>query len=424
MEIAIMFSVFIALCVIEVPIAYALILPSMLVMLIKGISLNQIPILVFRGLDSFTLLAVPFFLLAGDLMNSSKLTDKLIDLCNNICGHIKGGLAHVNVLVSMIFAGISGSSVADTAGIGAVLIPAMKKDGYGADFSVAITAISSTMGNIIPPSILMVIYGSMGDVSVGALFLGGVIPGVLIGLTQFIGSYYLSKKRDYPSKPRATAKQLTSSVLVSIPALIMPLIIIGGVTSGKFTATEAGVIAVFYTLFVMAVARNIKLKTLINIVGDSAKFLGTTIFCVAGSTVFAWCLGYFNANEVITSVLAPFAHMPIAIALVLVVILLVVGMFISPLAGIIAFYPIISSVGSAAQLSPVVLGVVVVMTMSLGLVTPPYGICLLIASRIGEVKPMLAFKEALPFVILFFLVIILVIVFPQIILFVPNLFGL
>lgn len=423
MEIAIMFVVFIVLCFIEVPIAFALIVPSIIVMLMEGISLNQVPMLVFRGLDSFALLAVPFFLLAGDLMNTSKLTDKLIDLCDAICGHIKGGLAYVNVLASMIFAGISGSSVADTAGIGAVLIPAMKKAGYGADFSVAITAISSTMGNIIPPSILMVLYGAMGGVSIGALFMGGVIPGILIGLTQFIGSYYLSKKRNYPSNPRVTMRQFINSLVVSIPATIMPLIIIGGIITGIFTATEAGVIAVFYTLFVMAVTRTTKMKSLIDLVGKSANFLGTTLFCVAGSTVFAWCLSYFNANDVITSVLEPFANMPIALALLLVVILLIVGMFISPLAGIIAFYPIISSVGSMAQLSPVVLGVVTVMTLSLGLVTPPYGICLLIASRIGGVKPLIAFKETLPFVILFMLVIILVIVFPQIVLFLPNMLG-
>ncbi|NLK19134.1 MAG: TRAP transporter large permease, partial [Synergistaceae bacterium] len=277
---------FFILIAIRVPVAFALAISSLAVIIQLDLPFVTVVNQMFTGIDSFPLLAVPFFLILGRLMNDGGITERLLNVSNAWVGHIKGGLGHVNVLVSMLFAGLSGSSAADTAGVGGMLIPAMLKSGFDKDFTVAITACSSVLGVIIPPSIMMVLYGAMGQVSVGALFLSGVVPGILIGFTQMGYTYYLSKKRGYPALPRMPFKEKMTTTMKALPPLTIPLIILGGITAGVFTATEAAAVALLIgIILVYIVYRESPMKEIPSIFGEGVVMYSLSIFAVATACV-------------------------------------------------------------------------------------------------------------------------------------------
>lgn len=421
MELLILVVVFILLCILRIPIPFGLALSSLFMIFYLGVSPQQMVVQLYKGINFFPLLAIPFFLLVGDLLNEAKVTQDLIRIAQSVVGRIRGGLAHVNVLVSMIFGGISGSSTADTSAVGAVMIPAMRKDGYKPAFSAAITAASSTMGNIIPPSIYMITYGALAGVSIESLFLAGIIPGILMGLTQMLYSYGYARKNNIPKAEKVELPVAIKAFINGIPALVTVFLVIGGITFGWFTATESAAIAVVYTLvIVLFYYRTIKPKQLPRILFNSAKSFSTILFTIGTASVFGFLVAYLKGPQIVSNWLENISTNPIVLLLFIAGILLIVGTFLSEIATIIIFMPIFLEVQALGNIDPIHMGIVVVMTLCLGLVTPPYGMCLLIASQISGERFLSVTLSLIPLILVFLAVVLLIILFPDIALFIPN----
>ncbi len=415
----IMFVLFVAL---GVPISFALGVVSF-----TGIaSLAQIPNTVvfskmFNGLNSFTILAVPLFILAANLMNEGEITEKLINCCNALVGHFRGGLAYSNVLVSMIFAGISGSSQADTAGVGKIFIPAMEKQGYDKGTSVGVTAASSTLGSIIPPSITMVVYAGIANVSTGALFMSGLIPGILLGLAMMAVVKMYSKKKNFPKCEKVSAGEAMKLVWQSMPALLTPIILIGGIVSGLFTPTESAAFASMYALIVgLFFYHTIKVKNLPRILIETMKMSSLSLFALATANALGELLSYYQLNVIVQRFFASMAGGWLVFLLVVVAFFMFVGTFMDAVPAMILFVPIILPASNALGISPIILGLIIVVTLALGLVTPPYGLCLLIASSISGITIEDAFKGTLPYFLSSIVVLMLLVLFPMAWLAIPS----
>jgi len=382
-----MLLVLMACIVMGVPIAFSLILSTLPPLLMEP-RFNEILLAqrIYKGLDSFVLLAVPFFLLAGNLMNACGVTDRLIRFADACVGHLRGGLAHVNVMVSMLFAGVSGSSTADTAGVGSVLIPAMKQKGFRASFAVSVTASSSVMGVIIPPSIILVVWGAVTNVSVAQLFAGGILPGILIGVSQMGYVSWKSRRDGMQPRPRANFAARKSAFYSASPAMLMPLIILGGVTFGVATPTEASIIAVAYALLLGAVVyRKLSPRMLLTELVRSSKLVALSLFCLGSAALFGWLLAYYGVPGALAEAasLAPNATtLLFSIALVC----LILGMILDALVIAVIVGPLFMPAVLAAGIDPVHYGIVACIALSLGLITPPYGLCLLLASAIGGIE--------------------------------------
>lgn len=294
----ILVGLFLVLMLIGVPIAFVIGIVALLgIFSVPYIPEVTVPMKMLNGIDSFVLLAVPLFILAANLMNSGKISQKLIDLSLAVVGHIRGGLAHANILVSMIFAGVSGAAQADTAGVGKILIPNMKKQGYDTETAVGVTAASSTIGVIIPPSIPMIIFAGLTNASVGALFLGGIIPGILVGLGMMLFVYIMALKKGYPRSQRASIQQFLKLVYETVPALITPIIIIGGIISGFFTATEAAAVASLYTLLIsMFFYKTLKLADLPKILMDTLALSSLSLFALAAASALGELMSYYQLS--------------------------------------------------------------------------------------------------------------------------------
>jgi len=380
----------------------------------------------YFGTASFPLLAVPFFILAGNLMNTGGVTQRIFGVAQLCVGRIHGGLGHVNVIASMIFAGMSGSAVADAAGLGAVEIEAMTKAGYRRRFAAAITAVSSTIGPIIPPSIPFVIYGSLTNVSVGALFLGGIIPGLLMGLALMAVIAIVAKRQNLPRMLERPAGREALRVLIgALPSLAMPPIIVVGILTGVFTPTEAAVAASIYaTVLGMVVYRELKLSNLLDILWESAKQTAQVMFIIAAASPFGWVLIQQQVpNAVINAILA-LSTTPWVILLMVNLILFVLGMFIEGIAIMIITFPIFLPLIAQIQVDPTHFGVVVVLNLMIGLVTPPVGMCLYAVSAISKVPMGEMFAEMWPYVLVLVAVLGVVTYCPAVTLWLPGLFGL
>lgn len=419
---AILFGTFAVLVILRVPVAFALALAVVPVFFIEE---RLTPILLlremFKSYNAFVLLAVPFFLLAANLMNSAGITDRLIRLARAAVGHLPGGLGHVNVVVSMLFAGISGSSTADAAGIGSLLIPQMKKQGYDASFAVAITACSSVMGVIIPPSILMVVWGGLMSVSIGGLFLAGVVPGILIAGSQMLTVYIYAKRRGYPVYVRSTFIELMIATGSASLALMTPLIIVGGIVGGFFTPTEASVVAVIYSLILgVVVYRSVAPSALPGILYDSGRFAAISLFCIGTASAFGWCLAYFKIPAALVSQIEIMGLGLIGTGIMCALAFLLIGMFIDAIPAIIILGTVLYPVTLHVGMHPIHFAIIGVISLAFGLVTPPYGLCLLIAAAIGEIRLIHALRDVLVILFPMILVLGLVICFPDIILALPR----
>jgi tripartite ATP-independent transporter DctM subunit len=418
---AVLFGSFALMLVAGVPIAYALGLASLLTMWQAGIPLALFVQQMYQGINSFVLLAVPFFLLAGILMNIGEITDRLIKMAMALFGWVRGSLAVVNVVVSMLFAGLSGSSVADVAGEGSIIIPAMIKAGYPREFSVAVTIASSTIGIIIPPSIFMVVYGAVGNVSIGAMFLGGAVPGILIGITQIIYCYVVAVRHGYPKGERLPLREIGRAVVVGLPPFGVTLIILGGITGGVFTATEAACVAVVYTLLLTGlVYRSLSLSRLFTAIKDAAHFAGPTLFCVMNGMIFGWLMAYLEVPQRIQAFARYLELGPTTTLLFIMLLFVILGTFESGVASIIIFLPVVQALSEGVGLNPVHVGVIVCVTLALGLITPPYGLCLFIGAQIGGISVERAFRHTLGFVFLFLAVDILLVLVPDTVLWLPR----
>ncbi len=414
---------FLVLIAVRVPIAFAIALASMITIWQLGIPLTSVINQLFASINSFPLLAVPFFLLLGRLMNDGGITDRLLNFADSTVGHIRGGLGHINVMVSMMFASLSGSGAADTASIGAVMIPAMKKAGYPAAFAVALTAASSVLGAIIPPSILMVIYGAFGNVSIGALFLGGIVPGLLIGFSQMGYTYVVARRLDIRPEGRFSARRVLSTGAQAMPPMVLPLVILGGITLGIFTATEAAAIAVVLGLaLALLFYRNIGIGHLPGILSDSVIAYSLPMFAVAAAGVMGWLIAFLGIAREVAEFMLSVTQTRIGLMLMVAGFLLVIGTVLSPVPAVIIFLPIIQQIATIGGIDQVHMGLVVVLTLTLGLITPPYGICLLIATQIGNVSTPKAFAAIAPLIGLVMLIIVAGILFPPLFLILPQTF--
>lgn len=406
-----------------IPLAYSIFGISTIVALVfTDISLWQLIQRFFAGVDSFVLTAIPFFLLAGNLMNSGQITDKLIQLSSACVGHIRGGLAHINILVSLLFGGVSGSAVADTSGIGTILIPSMVKKGYDPSFTVAVTATSSVLGQIIPPSLIMIIYSATAGASVQALFIAGVIPGIMFASIMMIVSYVYAKKYHYPKEEKVGFKRLMKAFINAAPVLIMPIIIIGGVLSGVCTATESAVIAVVYSLILTVfVNRTLTLGDLIPIFVDTAKGTASSLFCIGSASIFGYLLAYFRTNEIVFGMMESMNLSANGFILFVTVLFLVLGAFMDATPAICIFVPIVVPLGMALGLHPVHMGMIICLVLAFGMVTPPYGLCLLLACQIAKIEPQKVFKDLLVMLAAVLVVLLIIVFMPDVILFLPRL---
>lgn len=420
---AIMLPLFIFLVIIRVPVAVSLGLACVPIFLLEErltpfLLMNEM----FKSYNAFLLLAVPFFLLAANIMNAAGITDRLVRLSRSMVGHLPGGLGHVNVVVSMLFAGISGSSTADAAGIGSLLIPQMKKQGYSNSFAVAITACSSVMGVVIPPSILMVVWGGLMSVSIGGLFLAGVVPGILIAGSQMLAVYVFAKIYDYPIYSRSSLKEFFFAVLHAVPPLMTPMIIVGGIVGGFFTPTEASVIAVLYSVALGALFyRTIGFQNIPTILYSSAKLASISLFCIGTASAFGWVLAYFKIPLAVVSFLEPYGVGPTSTGLIVAGSFLLIGMFIDAIPAIIILGTVLWPLAETSSMHPVHFAIIGVISLAFGLVTPPYGLCLLIACKIGDIEVKRALRDVAIVLAPMFVVLLIVIFFPDLILALPKL---
>jgi tripartite ATP-independent transporter DctM subunit len=418
----ILFGVFALLVVVRVPVAFALGLACVPVFFIDDrltpfLLLNEM----LKSYNSFLLLAIPFFMLAANLMNSAGITDKLINLSRALVGWLPGGLGHVSVVVSMLFAGISGSSTAEAAGVGGVLIPAMKKQGYDIEFAVALIACAAVMGVIIPPSILMVVWGGVISVSIGGLFLAGVLPGVLMALSFMVVVYIYAKRRNYPVFPKPTRRELGSAAAHAILPILTPGIIIGGIVGGYFTPTEASVVAVLYAMLLgVFIYRRLGLKELRQGMYDSARFAAISLFCIGTASAFGWLLAYFHIPQLFVDMVSGWGGGITSVGFITAFCFLVVGCFIDAIPAIIIVGTILAPLAANVGMHPIHFAIVGVISIAYGLVTPPYGLCLMIACTVGGIKIRAAIRDTLILFVPMLLVLLIVILLPDAMLWLPR----
>ena len=412
---------FVILLVIGVPISISIGASAVLGCLSLGYPLVVIGQKMVSGIDSFLLIAVPLFILAGNLMNAGKITEKLFDTAKELVGWIPGGLAHANVVASIIFAGMSGSAVADAGGLGAIEMEAMKTNGYDEEFSGAVTASSSVIGPIFPPSIPLIIYGSVASVSVDKLFMGGVIPGVLMGLLLMAMILIFAIVRKYERHPFHFAK-LIRQFLYSIPALVTPLIILCGFVVGWFTPTEASSIAVIYSLLIaLFLYRTLDWKSFVKCLKDSAISSANTLFIIGTSTLFTYVMAMEGISRQMADVILGISSNPAVVLLVINILLLVLGMVMEPGAILTLMLPVLLPIANGLGLDLVHFGVMVVLNLMIGLLTPPFGVCLFVISDVNKVRLESLYKSILPFLVPLIATLLLVTYVPSIVTFLPNL---
>lgn len=421
----ILFGLFFGLLFMRVPVAFALALACLPILLIEPrLSSSMLLQETFNAYNSFILLAVPFFLLTANLMNVGGITERLMRLSRSMVGHFPGSLAQINVVLSFFFAGISGSSTADAASQSKLFIEAQRREGYDDGFSVAITAVSSVLAVIIPPSILMVIWGGTLTTSIGALFLAGVIPGALIAGAQMATVHVYAKVRGYPTYERASWGELGKGLWVSIPALMTPLIIIGGKVFGWFTATESACIAVLYAIFLsILIYREMDFKGLYDALLDSGRFSSVALFCVGTATGFGWLMAYYKMPEAILSGVSTWGLGVTGMGFLVAAVFLVVGCFLDAIPAIIIVGSILQPLTQSAGMDPVHFAMIGIVSLAFGLVTPPYGLCLLIACAMAEMRLIDVLRDVAIMLMPMLVVLIMIILWPQVVLFLPSLIS-
>jgi tripartite ATP-independent transporter DctM subunit len=421
----ILFGVFFGLLALRVPVAVALGLACLPIMLIEP-HLSPMNMIgeTFNAFNSFILLAVPFFLLTANLMNVGGITDRLVTLSRALVGHLPGGLAQINVVLSIFFAGISGSSTADAASQSKIFIEAQTKEGYDLSFSVAITAVSAVLAVIIPPSILMIVWGGVLTVSIGGLFLAGIVPGLLLGFVQMGTVYVYAKKRGYPTYPRATLVELLRSIVISVPALMTPVIIIGGKIFGWFTATESACIAVLYAAVLsIFVYREMNLKGLHLALLDTGKLAGVALFCVGTASAFGWLLAYYQIPKMLLANILSWDLGHMGAGFFIAFVFLVVGCFLDAIPAIIIVGTILQPLAKAVMMDPIHFAMIGIVSLAFGLVTPPYGLCLMISCAVAGIRMIDALKDTMIMLMPMLAVLALVIVWPDLVLFLPKLIS-
>lgn len=425
MIIGILLGVFILLLVLGVPVSFSIGLASIAAVFYMGeVPLSLIAQRFGNGVNSFPLLAIPFFILAGSLMNTGGIARRLIDFASCLVGFVRGGLAMVNIVASKFFGGISGSSVADSVAIGSALIPAMKKRGYDGGFAAAVTAASSTIGIIIPPSIPLIIYGVMSGQSIGQLFLAGAIPGVLVGVSLMVVTYIMAIKypEQFPKENFPTIGGIWSSFKSAFLALFMPILVLGGILGGIVTPTEAAVIAVIYSLIIGAfVYKEIKLSDLKDILNETVTGTAAVMILVATASLFGWLVAYEQLPLLIGEWIQTVSTNPLIILLIINVVLLITGLFLDLTAALIILTPVMLPIAVSIGMDPVHFGIMMTVNLAIGLVTPPVGICLFAVCNIAKISIGKVSKAIVPLLAAMIVVLLLVTYVPEISMYLPNL---
>lgn len=418
-----LFVVFLLLLVGGFPVAFALGLASFVYILFSDLPFIVIPQKMYAGLDVFVLLSIPGFILAGNLMNASGITHRIIQLCNALFGHIRGGLGLANVGASMVFGGISGTAIADTASIGSVMIPAMVKEGYDTDFSCAVTATSSTIAPIIPPSLPMIIAGTLTGLSVGKLFIAGIIPGLLLALGLMLVTYIISVKRKYPKNPGVSFLEMAKSFYQAFWAILMTLLVPFGIIGGVFTPTETSIVSVVYAMAIgIFVYGELKFRIIPKIILESAKMSASLMVLVGFANLFAWIMTVEEIPQMIAQSLLNITENKILLLLLINLLLLIVGAFMETIASLLILFPVLLGVAVHVGVDPTQFAMIMVMNLVIGLTTPPVGVCLFVASSIGKIPMEKIAKAGFPFLLVSLFVLFLVTFVPEVSLLLPSLF--
>jgi tripartite ATP-independent transporter DctM subunit len=386
--------------------------------------LNMVPQRFYAGLDMFTLMAMPFFILAGEIMNKTGITHRLVNFANALVGHLRGGLAHANIVASIFFAGLTGAAVSDTAAIGTMLIPAMEKDGYELDYSAAVTAASSVIGPTIPPSNMMVIYGSLMSVSIAGLFAAGILTGLLLAFLLMLLAAYYAAKRNYPKRPRSTLRMMMRSTKDAVVPLMMPVIILGGILSGVFTPTEAAAVAVGYAAFVgLFVFKTIKFRDFLPLFYQTAMVTGVVFLIIGTASICGWVLASERVPETVAGLLLSLSAGKNSLLLLILILMMIVGCFMDIAAALIILGPILHPLAVSQGIHPLHFGIIMVFSLNIALITPPVGACLFVACGITRLSLEQLSRAILPFVLVEFLALFIIAYVEEIPMFIPKLLG-
>lgn len=426
MELLVYFILLITLMFIGLPVALAIGVTASIWIMTSGLPLTIIPDKFFTGMDSFVLMAIPFFMVAGETMNRARVTGRLIDFSNFLVGRFRGGLAYVNIVASLIFAGITGAAVADVSALGTIFIPSMEKHGYTRAYAAALTAASSIVGPIIPPSIIIVVYGAITNTSVAALFAAAIIPGLLIALIQGIVVFIQGKKRDFPREEvDFTVKKLLISFKEAFLALIMPLIILGGILFGITTPTEAAAIASLYAFVIgIFIYRNLGPRDFLEIFRRATYQYTSLLVIMGAASILGWILSRSQAHMALIHLVFSFTKSRTLILLVVLLFLLFVGTWLETTATVVLLAPTLSSAMQLIGYHPIHFGTLMILTVNIGLITPPLGVCLFAASGTGMIEVEAIVKEIWPYILASVVVLILTALFPEIALIIPRVLGL
>jgi C4-dicarboxylate transporter DctM subunit len=419
---AVLFISFILLLTLNVPISFSLLISSLIALAYQGIPLMVMIQRVVTAADSFILIAIPFFMLAGNLMSGGGISRTLTGFADATVGFIRGGLAHVTVLSSMIISGITGSSVADASAIGTIMIPAMIKEGYRKDFATGLVASATTVGVIIPPSIPFVIYGVITGASIGKLFMGGLIPGVLFSIFAMVISFFICRKQGVGAPKKFSWRSLAQKTREGIWALLAPVVILGGIIGGVFTPTEAAAVGVLYALLVgFFIHKELTMKDMPRIILDSAGTTAIVMLMVVGAFLYSWIITVDQIPQMVARFVLGISTNPVLVLFMFVGLFIVAGMFIDLGANIVLLIPVLFPVTQQLGIDPVFFGVVTVVSLAIGLVTPPVGASLFITCDISKTPLIDAFKASLPYLGGVLLTLTLMILFPEIVMYFPNL---
>ncbi len=418
---------FLLLLIIGLPVAWTMVMSSLIWLISSGqmVFLPVLPGRIFQGIDAFVLMSIPLFILTGELINTGKITERLTTLANILFGWLPGGLAQVNIGASILFSGITGVALGDIAALGKIFIPAMVKNGYKPAYAAAVTASSSIIGPMVPPSLIVVIYGSIIGVSIGGLFAACIGPGLLIGFVQMVLVFYQAKKHNFAKvEMERSAPIIARATLKALPPLMVPVIILVGILGGIMTPTEAGSVATFYTLILgVIIYKTITLKNFAAALSHCALFSSQLLIILGCGAIFSWVLGVENVPHMVENAIIDFNISPIFLLIILNIIMLILGMFIDPAAVIILFMPILAKSAETIGIDPIHFGAIAILNLNIGLLTPPLGVCLFAAERIIGCGMIALLKEILPFLLVSLIALLLVTYIPAISLFLPRLLG-
>lgn len=418
---ALLFGLFFLFLIMGMPVAFCMMCSAVFYCMTYGESINMVLTRTIAGPSSFTLMALAFFILAGNIMNNGGVTDQIFGFCKKAVGWIPGGLGHANVLASVIFAGMSGAAVADAGGLGAIEVKAMRDDGYDDEFSVAVTGASSIIGPIIPPSIPVVVYAVAAGVSVGKLLIGGIFPGLVLAFCMMVYIYFVSKKRHYPRHKFEGLPALGRSFVKSIPALLTPCIILGGILTGICTPTEASAVAVAYALVLSLVSRNLSLKDLPKILDDTILTTMSVLFIVGCANGFGYIITIAQLPQQMIDLFSTFISDRYTALLLINLFLLVVGMLMESLSALTLLTPILVPIAMSYGIDPVHFGIVMILNLMIGMLTPPVGMVLFVLSRMTPVPFEKICKAVIPFIVMCLVALVIIALFPPVVTFLPNL---